>query len=159
MGGRRGDPKVPEGESGMNRFILGCIAAFCVFVSAVPIVGADTGETDTSYIAAISREGVERYSRRPGGTEQAPHWYITEEGYVAATEEDLLDRAIFWAGMGNEKEFERFVDSSPLVFPLKGGMRVHLEGFSFCGKVKIRPEGSQITVWTLREAIRTETLF
>ena len=27
------------------------------------------------------------------------------------------------------------------------------------GKVKIRPEGSQITVWTIREAIRTETLF
>jgi hypothetical protein len=143
----------------MNRLILGCIAGIYVLFSAVPIIEGDPGETATSYIVAISRGGVESYSRSPGDMEQAPHWYITEDGYVAATEEDLLDRAIFWAGMGNEKEFERFVGSSPLVFPLKGGMRVHLEGYSFCGKVKIRPEGSQITVWTIREAIRTETLF
>ena len=149
----------PRKGAVMNRLILGCIAGICVLLSAVPIIEADPGETATSYIAAISPGGVEAYSRKPAGMQQAPHWYITEGGYVAATEEDLLDRAIFWAGLGNEKEFERFVDSSPLVFPLKGGLRVHLEGFSFCGKVKIRPEGSQITVWTIREAIRTETLF
>lgn len=83
-------------------------------------------------------------------------WYVTESGYLAAVEEELLDRAIFWAGMGNEDEFMRFVASTDLVFPLKGGLRVFVEKFSFSGKVRIRPEGSDIAVWTIREAIRSE---
>lgn len=83
-------------------------------------------------------------------------WYVTESGYLAAVEEELLDRAIFWAGMGDEEEFMRFIASTDLVFPLKGGLRVFVEKFSFSGKVKIRPEGSDIAVWTIREAIRSE---
>lgn len=83
-------------------------------------------------------------------------WYVTERGYLAAVEEELLDRAIFWAGMGNEDEFMRFIASTDLVFPLKGGLRVFVEKFSFSGKVRIRPEGSDIAVWTIREAIRSE---
>jgi hypothetical protein len=83
-------------------------------------------------------------------------WYVTESGYLAAVEEELLDRAIFWAGMGNEDEFMRFVASTDLVFPLKAGLRVFVEKFSFSGKVRIRPEGSDIAVWTIREAIRSE---
>jgi len=84
-------------------------------------------------------------------------WYFTESGYVAAMAEELLDRAIFWAGFGNENEFINFIDSNPLVFPLRSGLRVYVEKFSFSGKVRIRPEGSSISVWTVREAIRFET--
>ncbi len=91
-------------------------------------------------------------SRHQGG----PQWYVTEGGYIAAVEEDLLDRAIFWAGLGNESEFMRFMGSTDLVFPLRSGLRVRLEKFSFSGKVRIRPEGSTISVWTVREAIRSE---
>jgi hypothetical protein len=82
-------------------------------------------------------------------------WYVTESGYLAAVEEALLDRAIFWAGMGDEEEFMRFIASTDLVFPLKGGLRVYVDKFSFSGKVRIRPEGSDIFVWTIREAIRS----
>lgn len=85
----------------------------------------------------------------------ASDWYVTQSGYVAAVQEELLDRAIFWAGFGDGDDFESFISSSPLVFPLKGGLRVHLEKFSWCGKVRIRPEGSNISVWTVREAIRS----
>ena len=87
---------------------------------------------------------------------RSAQWYVTESGYLAAVEEELLDRAIFWAGMGDEEEFMRFIASTDLVFPLKGGLRVSVEKFSFSGKVKIRPEGSDIAVWTIREAIRSE---
>lgn len=100
------------------------------------------------YLAALSGE--------VRGLGTGEHCYVTERGYVAAVEEALLDEAIFWAGVGSEKEFEAFILSSPLVFPLKGGIRVYLEAFSYCGKVKIRPAGSTVSVWTVREAIRTE---
>jgi hypothetical protein len=82
-------------------------------------------------------------------------WYITESGYIAAVEEDLLDRAIFWAGVGDAQEFEKFITSNPLVFPLRAGLRVQIDKFSFSDKVRIRPHGTSISVWTVREAIRS----
>jgi hypothetical protein len=94
----------------------------------------------------------------PGRAPAGSNWYVTESGYVAAVEEDLLDRAIFWAGMGNAEEFERFISSNPLVFPLRAGLRVQIDKFSFSDKVRIRPEGTSISVWTVREAIRSEVL-
>ncbi|MBW2600551.1 MAG: hypothetical protein JRD47_01280 [Deltaproteobacteria bacterium] len=108
------------------------------------------------YLAAVS--GFSSTGVSSVGIEDhlTSNWYVTETGYIAAIEEELLDRAIFWAGFGDEQEFERFIASSPLVFPLRGGLRVYVEKFSFCGKVKIRPEGSSVSVWTIREAIRSE---
>jgi len=85
-------------------------------------------------------------------------WYITESGYIATTEEDSLDRAIFWAGLGSEQQFMQFVESNDGVFPLRGGLRVRIVKFSFSGKVLIQPEGHDICIWTVREAIRMEVL-
>jgi hypothetical protein len=40
------------------------------------------------------------------------------------------------------------------VFPLKGGIKVYLvKGGIFSGKIKIRPAGSTVELWTFREAI------
>lgn len=54
---------------------------------------------------------------------------------------------------GDSVAFSNFVSSNPLVFPLKGGMTVYLEKSTWGGKVKIRPEGSTISIWTVMEAI------
>ncbi len=108
------------------------------------------------YVTSMSTNLGDRWiSAAVSHDNSASDWYVTQSGYVAAVEEELLDRAIFWAGFGDGDEFERFISSSPLVFPLKGGLRVHVEKFSWCGKVRIRPEGSTISVWTVREAIRS----
>jgi hypothetical protein len=145
MGGKK--------AQGMRETLFGIVVVFVVFTA----VGAEAFDENKGLrLAALSAEVVKGRSvdsRTDGGRTGL---YVTEGGYVAALEEDLLDEAMFWAGLGSEKDFERFLNSSPLVFPLKGGVRVYLEGYSYCGKVKIRPEGSQISVWTIREAIRTE---
>jgi hypothetical protein len=122
-----------------------------------PLLWAQPLDPNESHVSAISDEftlcslsyGVSR-------DQTLAQQYVTTSGYLAAVEEELLDRAIFWAGVGNEQEFMRFVTSTDLVFPLKSGLRVHIEKFSFSGKVKIRPEGSTISVWTVREALRSE---
>ena len=62
--------------------------------------------------------------------------------------------AVALAISGDRLAFKNFIDRNPFVFPLKGGIRVHLEGASTHGKVKIRPEGVEIAVWTVMEAIR-----
>jgi len=117
------------------------------------------GKMSEGYLVVFSGRSLQASTSEGNPLDREPQCYITEAGYVAAMEEDLLDEAIYWAGMGSEQDFVRFLDSTPRVFPLKGGMRVHLEGYSFCGKVKIRPQGSRISVWTIREAIRTEIRF
>jgi len=45
---------------------------------------------------------------------------VTKDGYVASTEEALLDQAVFLASSGDELAFSRFLDENPLVFILKG---------------------------------------
>ena len=106
-------------------------------------------------LLAYNRIPLSSFPKEAG---QEPCWYVTESGYVAAVEEHLLDRAIFWAGLGDEKEFVRFLESNPLVFPLRAGLRVRIDKFSFSDKVRIRPDGTSISVWTVREAIRSEFL-
>jgi len=125
---------------------MGCVIGFPRVLHArnldpMPTFGA-LAMCKASYLATENSRTAQRY--------------VTESGYLAAVEEELLDRAIFWAGMGNEDEFMRFIGSTDLVFPLRGGLRVFVEKFSFSGKVRIRPEGSDIAVWTIREAIRSE---
>ena len=140
---------------------------FIILVLGIFILSA-LGIVQTSLAKEQSPSQTESALQQPNGhgiigvsivvprKSQKGQWYVTESGYLAAVEEALLDRAIFWAGMGDEEEFMRFIGSTDLVFPLKAGLRVFVEKFSFSGKVRIRPEGSNISVWTIREAIRSE---
>jgi hypothetical protein len=87
------------------------------------------------------------------GDPETSKWYVTRSGYIASTKEALLERAIKLAVSGDQTAFKKFILSSPDVFPLKGGLRVQLEKTSWPGKIKIRPENSDISVWTIKEAI------
>ena len=79
--------------------------------------------------------------------------YYTKSGYLAATSEKLLNRVVALALSGHLEKFRKFVTSNPSVFPLKGGVKVFIEQTSWPGKVKIRPYNTNITIWTVREAI------
>jgi hypothetical protein len=142
----------------MTRWFL-CLVVLAVAFRAA---GVSAGETSGFHVAdtldwsgVIAHKGISsrgfQDEARTGSS-----WYFTESGYVAAVEEGLLDRAIFWAGLGDAAEFERFLESTPLVFPLRAGLRVQIEKFSFSGKVLIRPQGADFSVWTVMEAIRSE---
>lgn len=79
--------------------------------------------------------------------------YVTKGGYIAATNESLLNRAIVLALSRDKAAFARFIKSDPNVFPLKKGLEVFLEKTVWPGKILIRPKTLDISIWTVREAI------
>jgi len=80
--------------------------------------------------------------------------YITKGGYIAATKESLLNRAILLALSKDRVAFARFLKANPNVFPLKKGIEVFLEKTVWPGKIIIRPKNVDITIWTVQEAIK-----
>jgi len=82
-----------------------------------------------------------------------PGIHITKKGYVAATTEQYLSMAVKIYASGDMNAFYKLMNSNPNIFPLKEGVRVYLEDVKLKGIVKIRPEGSTVSIWTIREAI------
>ena len=78
---------------------------------------------------------------------------VTKDGYVASTDEALLDQAVFLASSGDELAFSRFLDENPLVFILKGNLLAKIEERSWPGKVKIRLLDFEFLLWTVKEAV------
>lgn len=85
--------------------------------------------------------------------QQFEYIFYTKSGYLAATSEKLLNRVVSLAVSGHSEKFRKFVNANPSVFPLKGGVKVFIEQTSWPGKVKIRSYNTNITIWTVREAI------
>ncbi len=78
----------------------------------------------------------------------------TVGGHVAALHEHDLDTAIRLASSGDRAAFEKFVDGNPTVIVLKAGIRVYVEQVKIRGsKIKIRPVGETVTMWTVYRAV------
>jgi len=78
---------------------------------------------------------------------------ITKAGYPAAISKKLLDQTIKYLAEGDYAALKKLLDTK-MVFILKGGVRVYLEGTKFfSGEVKIRLPGSTVPIWTLIEAV------
>jgi len=77
----------------------------------------------------------------------------TKSGYLASVSEELLDKAIDYAVAKDHAALQKLMDTN-LVFMLKGGLKVYIVDTKiFSGKVKIRPAGETVEVWTLIEAV------
>jgi hypothetical protein len=80
--------------------------------------------------------------------------YVTKSGYLAGVTEEALDKAIDYAVQKDDSALQQLI-STGMVFPLKAGIPVHIVDTKFfSGKVKIRPRGSTVEVWTVMEAIQ-----
>jgi len=79
--------------------------------------------------------------------------HITKGGYIAATNEALLDRAIRLAISGNRHKLKEFLIENPLVFYLKANLWAHIEKRSWPGKIKIKLMDFNLSVWTVKEAL------
>ncbi len=79
--------------------------------------------------------------------------YITKGGYIASTNEALLDRAIRLAISGDPQKFRDFIVDNPLVFYLKPNLWARIERRSWPGKIKIKLVDFDVSVWTVMEAI------
>jgi hypothetical protein len=79
--------------------------------------------------------------------------YLTKKGYVASTEEALLDQAIRLASSGDRSTFLKFISANKTVFFLNGNLLAKIEKTSRPGKVQIRLIHFNILLWTTAEAI------
>jgi len=77
----------------------------------------------------------------------------TKAGYLASVSEELLDKAISYAVAKDYVALQKLINSK-LVFELKEGLKVYVVDTKlFSGKVKIRPVGETVEVWTVLEAV------
>lgn len=91
--------------------------------------------------------------------------YITKFGYVAAKTEDLIELVVYTLLENDRAGFNSLLDSSPDIFPLKGGIQVYIEDTAiYTGSrpqklVKIRQIGKNYSgenynsMWTLGKAV------
>jgi uncharacterized protein (AIM24 family) len=78
---------------------------------------------------------------------------VTVDGYFIAASEELLDMAVKYFIRKDINSLMSLVDEG-LVLMVHGGAKVHIEGSSGLGKLKIRFPGATMPVWTLREGIK-----
>lgn len=81
---------------------------------------------------------------------------ITVGGYFASPSEELFDKAMTYTVQRDEVALSRLM-ATGLVIPLKADMPVETtDARIFSGKVKIRPRGQTIELWTVYEAVKDE---
>jgi uncharacterized membrane protein YqaE (UPF0057 family) len=79
---------------------------------------------------------------------------VTVGGYFASPSEELFDRAMNYADQRDEAALSKLM-ATGLVIPLKAGMPVEITDTKmFSGKLKIRPRGQKIELWTVVEAVK-----
>jgi hypothetical protein len=77
----------------------------------------------------------------------------TVGGHAAALSESLLDRVVNLSVAKDYEALQKLLDSG-LVIILKKGVKVEvMDTKLFSGKVKIRPFGTNLELWTVMEAI------
>lgn len=81
--------------------------------------------------------------------------YTTNEGYFATLTEKDLERAIRYLVENDNEALMAMVKQDRLVV-LKPGLKVYLVKSAglFASKVKIRPQGTTLELWTTTEAIK-----
>jgi len=78
----------------------------------------------------------------------------TVGGHAAAVSEKLLDRVVDLSVAKDYEALQKLLDSD-LVIILKKGIKVEvLDTKLFSGKVKIRPFGTNIELWTVIEGVQ-----
>jgi hypothetical protein len=78
---------------------------------------------------------------------------VTKPGYFAAVTKQDFEKAVEYFVQKDEDALNKLMKTK-MVFPLKGGIKVYVvKGGVFSGKIKIRPAGSTVEIWTFREAI------
>lgn len=82
--------------------------------------------------------------------------YITKYGYVGASSLDMMEMVVLTLLDNDKSLFSSLVDSSKDVYPLKGGMEVHIvEEAAYKNQllIRIRQIGGSKSVWTLPKAV------
>lgn len=77
--------------------------------------------------------------------------YYTKDGYVFALDKETLNRAVKYVSQGDDAALESMLKAGK-IYILNKNVEVYVEEQTL-SLVKIRPEGMDAAVWTVREAI------
>lgn len=77
---------------------------------------------------------------------------VVRRGTLASPSEELLDKALRYVIEDDEAALIKLMKTGQVI-ELRVGMRAHLVKSTFTGKIKIRPHGQTIELWTVMEAI------
>ncbi len=110
-------------------------------------------DQEMAAVQEIVKKDLERKQAEAEPVE-AINAFRTKKGhYLASVSKEWLDQAISYSAANDLAALQQLIDSKK-VFPLKAGILVYVEDSSLWGGwVKIRPKGSTIAVYTVREAI------
>ncbi|MFH2032176.1 MAG: hypothetical protein ABIJ40_16395 [Bacteroidota bacterium] len=76
----------------------------------------------------------------------------TKSGYLAAVTEEYLNKVTKLISAKDYDALQKLIDTG-YVFWLKEGLKVQVVDVKLSGKIKIRPKGQLVEVWTYREAV------
>ena len=82
----------------------------------------------------------------------AQEYKTTKKGYLAAITEEYLDKSIDLINAKDYEALQKLIDAR-VVFWLKEGLKVQVVDRTWTGKIKIRPKGELVEVWTFAEAV------
>lgn len=136
--------------------LIAALLAFCVFW--------DDQSRRANQAPANANDGAQHNNDRPqdnnaiGGGKQerdsTPRGYVTVGGHLASPSEELLDKALRYVNDEDEEALLKLMATGAVV-ELKSGVHVELARGGFrLGKVKIRPRGKTLELWTFTEAIK-----
>ena len=146
------------GREVMKKGVLLFIVCYAIVCSTSEITSARELEDRGGKYGSTRKEGklrcaltvpsVETYYRKSQAI------YITKKGYVASTEEALLDEAIHLASSGDRSSYLKFISANKTVFFLNGNLLAKIKKTSLPGKIQIRLIHFNILLWTTKEAIK-----
>ncbi len=87
-------------------------------------------------------------------TNTSDGWYFIKDTYIATPSEAKFDKVVEIVASGDKTAYVSYLMQNPDIIRLKKGLKVYLVEMKGWGKVKIRPEGQTIELWTYVEAIR-----
>ena len=84
---------------------------------------------------------------------QAQEVRTVKAGYYASVSEAILDKAIDYATAKDYEALKKLIRAN-LIFTMKEGLKVYVVDEKFMsGKIKIRPVGHTVELWTVRGAL------
>jgi len=123
------------------------MGGIAIFVIMVVIIGTfrDDKPAQSKVEKVTVEKPVQREEKKPIKNNGR---YLTKAYHLAATSEDLLDKAIAIRSQNDEDAFAKIVAKEyPYLFIMKGGDEVYLERFTDKGYVKVRPKGQTESIY------------
>ena len=144
-----GAPVKHKTSAGCGCLVICLFTAFCVYLVNEAVKRQDIPVNEFKQDANVP-SGLPKKSKPPAISQTGE--CVIRRGVLASPSEELLDKALRYVIEDDEAALIKLMNTGQVI-ELKVGMRAHLVKSTFTGKIKIRPHGQTIELWTVIEAI------